>query len=117
MSALAADHYIQRLLLVFIGIVILALRVCVSVIANIIINSGEAFVKAVSDTIHKEFGNVKIAFDLSCVVAAVLLFLFFFDFSVVGTREGTVLSAVFTGVVVKFFTKRLKKPLEYLVAK
>lgn len=116
-SALAADHYIQRLLLVFIGIVILALRVCVSVIANVIINSGEAFVKAVSDTIYKEFGNVKIAFDLSCVVAAVLLFLFFFDFFVVGTREGTVLSAVFTGVVVKFFTKRLKKPLEYLVAK
>lgn len=116
-SALPADHYIQRLLLVFIGIVILALGVCVSVIANVIMNSGEAFVKAVSDTIHKEFGNVKIAFDLSCVVAAVLLSLFFFDFSVVGTREGTVLSAVFTGVVVKFFTKRLKKPLEYLVAK
>lgn len=116
-SALPADHYIQRLLLVFIGIVILALGVCVSVIANVIMNSGEAFVKAVSDTIHKEFGNVKIAFDLSCVVAAVVLSLFFFDFSVVGTREGTVLSAVFTGVVVRFFTKRLKKPLEYLVAK
>lgn len=116
-SALPTDHYIQRILLVFIGIVILALGVCVSVIANVIMNSGEAFVKAVSDTIHKEFGNVKIAFDLSCVVAAVLLSLFFFDFSVVGTREGTVLSAVFTGVVVKFFTKRLKKPLEYLVAK
>lgn len=116
-SALPAERYIWRLLMVFIGIVILALGVCISVIANVIMNSGEAFVKAVSDTIHKEFGNVKIAFDLSCVIAAVLLSLYFFDFSVVGTREGTVLSAIFTGFVVKFFSKRLKKPLEYLMAK
>lgn len=116
-SALPADRYALRLLMVFIGIIILGLGVSVSVIANVIMNSGEAFVKAISDTIQKEFGNVKVAFDLCCVIMAVLLSFIFFDFSVVGTREGTLLSAVFTGLVVKFFGKRLRKPLENLLAK
>lgn len=74
-------------------------------------NSGEAFVKAVSECIHKNFGNVKIAFDISCVILSLLLSLLFFHFSIVGIREGTVISALCTGMVVKFFTKYLKKPL------
>lgn len=108
-SPIPADRYLLRLLMVFIGIVILGLGISLAVIANVIMNSGEAFVKAVADTIHKEFGNVKIALDICYVVSAVILSLVFFDFTIVGTREGTVLSAVFTGFVVKFFTKRLKK--------
>lgn len=108
-SPIPTDHYPIRLIMVFIGIVILGLGISVAVIANVIMNSGEAFVKAVADTIHKEFGNVKIVFDICCVISAVILSLLFFDFTIVGAREGTVLSAVFTGFVVKFFTKRLKK--------
>lgn len=42
--------------------------ISLSVIANVIMNSGEAFVKAVSDKIHINFGNVKIGFDVMCVV-------------------------------------------------
>ena len=107
-SPIPTDHYPIRLLMVFIGIIILGLGISVAVIANVIMNSGEAFVKAVADTLHKEFGNVKIAFDICCVISAIILSLLFFDFTIVGAREGTVLSAVFTGFGVKFFTKRLK---------
>ncbi|MCH5349494.1 MAG: YitT family protein, partial [Oscillospiraceae bacterium] len=85
------------------------------VIANVIMNAGEAFVKAISDTINKEFGNVKIAFDVLCVVFSIVLSLIFFNFTIVGTREGTVISALLTGVVVKFFSKRLKKPLDVVL--
>lgn len=116
-SQIPVEYYIVRLLMIFIGIIVLGLGVALSVIANVIMNSGEAFVKALSDTIHREFGNVKIAFDLGCVISAVILSLIFFDFSVIGTREGTVLSAVFTGVVVKFFGKRLKKPVTDILTK
>lgn len=48
-----------RLIMVIIGIVILGFGISLSVIADVIMNSGEAFVKAVSDTIDKKFGNVK----------------------------------------------------------
>ena len=116
-SPIPTDRYPLRLLLVFIGIVILGLGISLAVIANVIMNSGEAFVKAVADTIQKEFGNVKIALDICYVVSAVILSLFFFDFTIVGAREGTVLSAVFTGFVVKFFGKRLKKPLTGILTK
>lgn len=108
-SPIPTDLYPLRLLMVFIGIVILGLGISLAVIANIIMNSGEAFVKAIADTIHKEFGNVKIVFDICCVISAVILSLLFFDFTIVGAREGTVLSAIFTGIVVKFFGKIFKR--------
>ena len=116
-SPIPTDRYPLRLLMVFIGIVILGLGISLAVIANVIMNSGEAFVKAVADTIHKEFGNVKITLDICYVVSAVILSLFFFDFTIVGAREGTILSAILTGFVVKFSSKRLNKPLTGILTK
>lgn len=89
----------------------------ISSVANVVMNSGEAFVKAVFDTVHKEFGSVKIVFDISCVIVAVVLSLIFFDFHVMGTREGTIIAAVLTGFVVKFWNKLVRKPLEKLLVK
>ena len=60
----------------------------------------------------RKFSNVKIAFDVTCVILAVLLSFIFFDFTIVGTREGTIISALLTGFVVKLFLKLVKKPLE-----
>ena len=116
-SGIPADIYVVRLLMVVIGTVVLGFGISLAVIANVIMNSGEAFVKAVSDTIHKEFGNVKIAFDIFCVVSSIILSLIFFNFTIVGAREGTVIAALFTGVVVRFFTKWLKNPLEKFLIK
>ncbi len=92
-----------------IGTVILGFGITLCVIANVVMNSGEAFVKAVSDTIHKNFGNVKIAFDIACVIMAVFLSLIFFNLKIVGIREGTVIAALCTGLVVKFLSKLLLK--------
>lgn len=114
-SFLPADIYPVRLLMVLLGIVILGFGISLSVIANVIMNAGEAFVKALSDTIQKDFGNVKIVFDVSCVVLSLILSLIFFRFTIVGTREGTVISAFLTGIVVKFFSGRLKQPLECIL--
>lgn len=115
-SVIPAGAYPVRLLMVIIGIAVLGFGISLSVIANVIMNSGEAFVKAVSDVSGKEFGNVKIMFDVFCVILAIALSLIFFDFTVVGTREGTVISALLTGAAVKFFTKRLKDPLEKILS-
>lgn len=111
-----AEVYPVRLLMVAAGVVILGFGISLAVAANVIMNSGEAFVKAVSDTLNKNFGNVKIVFDISNVLFALILSLIFFDFSIVGIREGTVISALFTGVVVKFFSKRLNEPLNKLLS-
>lgn len=114
-SFIPIKSYIIRLAMVLIGVVILGFGIALSVIANVIMNSGEAFVKAVSEQIRKEFGNVKIAFDVLCVIVALILSLLFFDFSIVGTREGTIISALLTGVVVKFFTRKLQQPVNRIL--
>lgn len=116
-SFIPADYYAVRLIMVILGVVILGFGISLSVIANVVMNSGEAFVKAISDVLHKNFGNVKIAFDICCVISAVILSLLFFDFRIVGTREGTVISAVCTGMVVKFFVKLLKNRLSRILSK
>ena len=79
-------------------------------------NSGEAIVKAMADTWKKEFGYVKVAFDISCVTAAVILSLVIFDGQIVGAREGTIISACVTGLVVKFITKHIRGGIEKIIA-
>lgn len=109
-------NYIVQILLVLAGTVVLGFGISLAVTANVILNSGEAFVKVLSDTIHKEFGNVKIVFDVSCVVVAVILSFLFFR-RLEGTREGTIIAALCTGFVVKFFSKYTAPPIERFFAK
>lgn len=116
-SFIPNDIYIVKLLLVIFGIVVLGFGITLGVIANVILNSGEAFVKALSDVLHKDFSNVKIAFDVSWVAFSIVLSLIFFGGELVGTREGTILSAVFTGVAVKLWLKLIKKPIERIICR
>ena len=116
MSFIPANSYLVRIIMVVIGILVLGFGISLSVIADVIMNSGEAFVKAVSDTLDKDFGNVKIAFDVFYVIIAIALSLLFFDFTIVGTREGTIISALFTGIVVKFFCSNLKAPVNAVLS-
>lgn len=112
MSFFDTDTYAVKMIFVIVGTVILGFGVALSVIANVVMNSGEAFVKAVSDVTHKDFGNLKIGFDVSCVVVSVVLSLIFFKMKIVGTREGTIIAALTTGILVKLFSKLIRKPLE-----
>ncbi len=114
-SFIPAEIYAVRLLMVVIGVVVLGFGISLAVVANVVMNAGEAFVKAVADTAHKSFGNTKIAFDVSCVTLSIIMSLIFFNFKIVGTREGTIIAAFGTGLVVKWFTKRLKTPVENLL--
>lgn len=114
-SFFSVDSYMERFSMIIMGTIVLGFGIALSVIANVVMNSGEAFVKAVSDTIHKEFGNVKIVFDISCVVIAVVLSLVCFQHTIVGTREGTLIAAFCTGFVVKFFCKKFTMPLNRLL--
>lgn len=108
MGFFPVEIYPARLLCVILGTVILGLGIALTVTANVIMNSGEAFVKAVSDTRKWEFGTVKIYFDVSCVLLSVLLSLLLFGGTIKGTREGTVIAAFCTGLCVKFWNKLIR---------
>lgn len=114
-SFIEVDTYLLRMLLVVLGTVILAWGIALAVMANVVMNSAEAFIKAISDTTGKQFGNLKIAFDCACVVLTILLSFIFFDFTLRGTREGTIISAILTGMLVKLFQNRFGEKIERLL--
>lgn len=116
-SRIPNDKYIFQLLLVISGIVVLGFGITLGVIADVILNSGEAFVKALADVTKKDFANMKILFDISWVVLSIVLSLIFFEGKLYGTREGTIISALLVGVTVKIFRPLLSKPLTNLLQK
>lgn len=115
-SHIPVNSYGVRITLVICGIIILAFGVALSVIANVIMNSGEAFVKAIADKTGGNFGNIKIGFDVGCVVVSLVLSLIFFRGKIVGTREGTIITALLTGLIVKLFVKIMSDPLNGLMS-
>ena len=116
-SFVSNEVYGMQMVLVFAGIVVLGFGIALGVIADVMLNSPEAFVKALSDVGNKPFGNVKVAFDVCWVLIAIVLSLIFFKGSLVGVREGTVISSVCVGFVVKFILKVLKNPLNNVLSK
>lgn len=114
-SFIPVSNYAIQLILLVIGIIILAFGISLSVIANVIMNSGEALVKAISDKTHWEFGYVKVGFDIFCVISSVILSVIFFGGKIMGTREGTIISAVCTGIVIKFITKYIRTFVEKII--
>ncbi len=116
-SGIPNDSYLAKLLLVLSGIVVLGFGITLGVIADVILNSGEAFVKALADITKKDFSSTKIVFDVSWVCLSIVLSLIFFDGTLVGTREGTMISAVLVGVVVHLLKPILQRPLETLLMK
>ena len=111
-----ADVYAVRLVLVLCGTAILGFGIALSVAANVILNSGEAFVKAIADKSGKNFSNVKTGFDVCCVLASVALSLVFFEGKIIGTREGTILTALLTGLCVKLFSSQIGGAVEKMLA-
>lgn len=109
-------NYVMQLLYAVVGVTILGLGISLSVTANVIMNSGEATVVAISDVTKKEFGSVKIAYDLSCVVISVVLSLIFCG-KIAGVREGTLISACCAGLVVKLCNKLFKEKVTVFLQK
>ncbi|MCI8501995.1 MAG: YitT family protein [Oscillospiraceae bacterium] len=105
------DHYWLQMLFLLLGCTVLALGVTLTVLAGVVMNSGEAFVAAIAGKTGWNFGTVKVGFDSSLVLLAILFSLLFFG-RMEGVREGTILAALLSGFIVRLFTRVLKKPVE-----
>lgn len=90
------------------GILVLAFGIFVEVSADVVVMSGEGAVLVLAMVLRREFGVVKTVFDTSLVLLAVLLSLLLFG-KLQGVREGTFVSALCVGFIVKFFFS-LKRP-------
>lgn len=91
--------YMMALLFAVAGCVIQSIGIVLEVKPNVIAMSGEGFVKYTARRYNKNFGRIKVIFDVTLVLLAVAVSLIW-THTVVGIREGTVLAALTVGALV-----------------
>lgn len=100
------DIYWVALLYNILGCVLRAVGVSCQVVADVVMLSTEAFVKALSDVSKKEFSWIKLFFDVFMAAVAIAL-----SFLLLGrlesVREGTLIIVLLVGPVSHYFTKKL----------
>lgn len=100
------DSYPASLAVLALGVAVLAFGVACTVVANVVMNCGEAFVCAVASSTGWNFGHTKVGFDLGCVALAAAAS-FALMGGLAGVREGTVVAAAATGFLVNAFIKMM----------
>lgn len=98
--------YAVRLLLLLLGCTVIGLGFSLIVNSGVAIESNTAFVNALSFRTGKPYGTMKMVCDLCIVILASVISLLFLH-TVVGVREGTVISALIIGPIAGFFNRRL----------
>lgn len=104
---IVADTYIVKFVLMVFAVLITALGISIEVRCKAWMLAGEMTVGAIADVSKARFRNVKIVFDVVLVLTAAVISMMLFGspFGKLGEvviREGTLISALFTGLAMKF---------------
>ena len=106
----APEMYIMRLVYLICSIPIVALGVMLYLTPQILPTPGEGLSIAISKKTGKSVANCKMITDCCLVVLSVIVSLIFFG-KLVGVREGTVISALTVGFVMKRFQRAFQPAL------
>ena len=96
-----------------IGCIIMALGISFEVIADVIMLPAEALVREFSKKTGIRFGNVKVAFDSTLTILAMVVALIAFH-KLNGVREGTLINALCVGQLVRLWRSLIEVPLKKL---
>ncbi len=105
-SFIPIPNYYARVVVLMAGCVVSAISVATSVQADVAMNSGEAFVTAMRDTFKRDYGNLKLGFDIGLLCSVALISLLFLH-RIEGIREGTVINALLVGNLIKVIMPRI----------
>lgn len=103
MNVLSFIHnisYGQKLFVLILGCIVIGFSIWLQLEAKVVTNPNEGLIKALSETLNKDFSTVKTAFDVFLVVLAVSMSWIGLN-KIVGVREGTLISAFGVGLVIK----------------
>ena len=91
------------------SIFLLAIGILIVMPANIAPLPGEGVVEAVSLVCDKRFSKIKVCFDTSMVVLSLIICILFTSNIFGSVNIGTILAAVFVGVIIKHLTELFEK--------
>lgn len=112
-SYLAPVSYYQHLLVLFGGCLSMGIGVTCQLLGRVVMLPGEGLVNAIATHWKFNFGNTKVVFDWTLVSIAAILSWYYFS-EIDGIREGTLISAFSTGILVKFFLNLIIKHTNWL---
>ncbi len=104
LSFFTAEHYAVQILQNLAGNALLALGIVLEIASCTIALPGDGVVIAASMRFHQPMGRTKFCIDWMLVALAAAIGLIFAQ-TIIGIREGTVLSAITTGMFVKFWLR------------
>ena len=106
LGSLTPDTYIERILLLLLGCVIVAFGFSLIFTSRVALEANTAFLNALALRTGKPYGALKTISDVVIVVLAAAVALIFLH-KIVGIREGTILAALLVGPIAGFFNRRL----------
>lgn len=104
LAFLQPENFLARLVCLLVGCAVLAVGIAIEVAPNVLMVPGEGTVKAFSIVTGKRFGSVKVIFDVTLIVIALILSLIFFH-GINGLGLGTIVSALIVGQIVNFVNR------------
>ncbi|WP_337778026.1 YczE/YyaS/YitT family protein, partial [Mitsuokella jalaludinii] len=102
------DAYALKLLLCLLGTALVALGVAGQGIADVLMLAGEGAVYTFAHQFHIDFGKVKVGNDISLVILAAIVSVLTMG-TIEGIREGTLISALLTGIIARFYLRHLSR--------
>lgn len=106
-----SENYYVRMCYMIISIILVGIGVFLYLEAKLIPLPAEGVMLALKKKTIFEFHKIKIGFDLSTVIIAVILSYIFLR-NIYGVREGTILAALFVGKIVQLISKLLEKQIK-----
>ena len=104
LNFLNPTDYISQVIVLLISCVVIGFGILLEVITEVVYLPGDGFIVAISKVLKKEFGKVKPYCDVSFVLITVILSIVFLGY-LAGVREGTVISAIIIGPIIRVFKR------------
>lgn len=101
---IVAQNYWQQLLMAFFGSILTGFGIASMVFARLAILPPEGFVLAIMNRWGGSFGTLRMSTDLFLLASAAVLSFLSLG-TIVGIREGTLITAMCSGPIAKFFLK------------
>lgn len=108
--------YLSQIIVLLISCVVMAFGVLLEIKTEVVYLSGDGFIVAIAKVLKKEFEKVKPYCDVSFVLIAAALSVVFLGY-LAGVREGTVISAIIIGPIVRIFKKYFGYYIDSIIIK
>lgn len=113
-SFLNPQDYLSQMVILLISCVVVAFGVLFEIQTEVVYLPADGLIVAISKALKKEFAKIKPFIDTSMVITAAVLSIVFLGY-LAGVREGTIISAVIIGPIVRVLKKYLDSYIEPLI--